>query len=221
MRQINPPFDRSEPCPACQQEVRAVSALIHNFLNRCDIPAGQISHGKAMVKLVDLRATTFPDPLTVPHPVTEELMAVGRALVEAISGIEENGLNIRWTPEIRERVGALIQRAAAAEDAFRPIADAHFADERHCSGTGVNILRESRGYSFSGHLTKVDGAYNYTVDVVSEGGDLTHEVCGTQLKLHEHFRQKLAIDPQFYGLVYCPSCRSNCPEWQFKRLAPC
>lgn len=217
-KQFNPPFDRSAPCPACQHEVRSVSALIHNFLNRCDVAEGRVCEGKAMVKLNDLRHTTFPDELTVPHPVVEELMAVGRALVDACDGMTEERGTIRWSPEITQRIEALIQRAAAAEDAFRPISDEHFADARHSSGGGVNYLRESRGGKFSGHLTKLSSEetwYDYTVEVVADGGDIQHEICGTRLHLHDHFKQNMAKDPEFYGQVWCPTCRVNAPGWQF------
>lgn len=217
MTQINPPFDTSEPCPACQHEVRAVSALIHNLLTRCDVGAGKIRDGKAWVRLWDLRHTPIPTELTVPHPAAEEEMAVAQALVEATEGMTMDGLTIKGSPEIRARVEALIPRAAAASDAFNAISDAHFADQRH-SGGGVNILRESQGYSWNGHVpgANLGGRYHYTVEVVPEGGDITHSVCGTHLKLHDHFKQNIARDPDFYGQVWCPTCRQNVPMRQFQ-----
>jgi hypothetical protein len=218
--QINPPFDASEPCPACQQDLRNVSALIHNFLTRCDVAAGRVREGKAMVKLNDLRCTAIPDHLTVPHPAAEEVLAVARALVQACDGMTDEGATIRWTPEILARVEGLIQRAAAAEDAFDAVSNAHFADARHYRGE-ENLLRESRGSRWAGfvHPDYKAAAYNFTVEVVEEGGDLTHTICGTQLKLHDHFKGQLALDPHFYGKVWCPTCRQNLPFAQF-RLDP-
>lgn len=218
-RQFNPPFDQSAPCPACQHEVRSVSALIHNLLNRCDVASGTIRDGKAWVRLWDLRHTAFPEALTVPHPAVEELIAVGRALVEATDGMTSDGLTIKGSPEIRSRVEALILRAAAACDAFNPLSVAHFADQRHSGGAGtINILHESKGYSWNGHVpgANLGGAYDYTVEVVPEGGDITHTVCDTQLKLHDHFKQNIARDPEFYGAVWCPTCRTNVPMHQCK-----
>jgi len=214
--QINPPYDASAPCAGCQLEVRGVAALIHNFLNRCDVAAGRIREAKAMVKLNDLRWTQFPAALTVEHPVAAEIVAVGRALVGACEGMTDDGGTIRWNPEITARVEALIQRAAAASDAYAVVSDAHFADQRHASGE-PNILRASAGSKFAGHVKPDHAAarYDYTVDVVSVGGDLTHSVCGTQLKLHEHFRERIAVDPTFYGKVWCPTCRANVPMAQF------
>ncbi|WP_408585897.1 hypothetical protein [Novosphingobium sp.] len=217
-QQFNPPFDRSAPCPACQHEVRSVSALIHNLLNRCDVGSSTIRDGKAWVRLWDLRHTTFPAALTVPHPVADELMAVGRALVEATEDMTSDGLTIKGSAEIRARVEALIPRAAAASDAFNALSVMHFDDQRHCSGSHQNILREWKGYSWNGHVpgANLGGEYNYTVEVVSEGGDIAHTACGTHLKLHDHFKQNIARDPEFYGQVWCPSCRQNVPMWQFE-----
>lgn len=218
--QMNPPFDRSAPCPACQQELRNISALIHNFLNRCDVPNAKVREGKAMVKLFDLRSTAIPTvpELTVWHPVTAELVRVARALVEATDGMTNENWTIRWTPEITAKVEVLILPAAIAEDAYTVLSDAHFEDSRHSSGQ-ENVLRESRGSSFSGHFTrKADTSYNFTVDLVDHGGDLHHQACGARLQLHDHFKAKLASDPTFYGQVWCPKCRTNAPEWQFDRV---
>lgn len=217
MQQLNPPYDRSAPCPGCQQDVRNISALIHNFLNRCDVPASRIREGKAMVKLFDMRRETIPSVLTVPHAATEELVAVARELVAATEGMTQDGLTIRWTPEITARVEALIQRAASASDAYRLISDAHFADHRHSRGE-ENILRESHGASFAGHVNPDYAAarYDYTVEPVAPGaGDLVHNVCGANFDLHEHFKDQLALDPTFYGKVWCPLCKINAPWHQF------
>lgn len=220
--QINPPFDGSAPCPACQHELRGISALVHNFLTRCDVSAGGVREGKAMVKLNDLRCMAIPDHLTVPHPAAEEVLSVARELVAACDGMTEEGLTIRWSPEVLAKVEALIPRAAAAADAFSVIADAHFADQRHCSGGVQNILRESRGSRWAGFVNPDHEAarYDYTVEVVDEGADLTHTVCGVGLRLHEHFKANLAKDPTFYGQVWCPSCRQNVPFSQFRCASP-
>lgn len=220
LEQINPPFDGSTPCPACQQDVRGMSALIHNFLTRCKRDGSGIESGKAMVRLYDLRQYHgHPFELTVPHPAAEEVVAVGRALIAAIDGMtmDAHGV-IRWTPEIRAKVEALIPRAMAAADAFDVLSKAHFADERHCSNR-ENILRERRGSHWAGFVNPDYKAaeYNYTVEVevVAEGADLTHKVCGTGLKLHEHFKANLRKDPTFYGQIWCPCCRLNAPARQF------
>ena len=193
--QINPPFDGSAPCPGCCAEVRGASAYIHNFLNRCAVAAGRVREGKAMVKLRDLADyTALPIKITVPHPAVEELVAVATLLI-----------------------------AAAASDAYAAISDAHFSDERHSHG-GENILRERRGSGFAGHATKkTDTEYNHTVEVVLTGGDLTHQVCGTQLAIHQHFKDNITADLAFYGKVYCPTCHINAPlgQWyhRFARAA--
>lgn len=209
MSQINPPYDGSAPCPACQQDVRNVSALLHNTFTRWP-------EGKAFVRLNELRHTPIPSELTVPHPVAQELMDVARALVAACDGMTEEGLTIRWTPDVTERVAALADRAKAALDAFAPLANAHFHDARHCSGER-NMLRPSRGSHWAGFVAPDYQAaqYDYTVDVVPDGGDIVHTVCGTHLRLHEHFLQDLRRDPAFFGKVRCPTCRLDAPIAQF------
>ena len=222
--QINPPFDGSAPCPGCCAEVRGASAYIHNFLNRCAVAAGRVREGKAMVKLRDLADyTALPIKITVPHPAVEELVAVATLLIAAASRMTVDGLTVRWTPEVLAEIEALIPRAAAASDAYAAISDAHFSDERHSHG-GENILRERRGSGFAGHATKkTDTEYNHTVEVVLTGGDLTHQVCGTQLAIHQHFKDKITADLAFYGKVYCPTCHINAPlgQWyhRFARAA--
>ena len=214
--QINPPFDGSAPCAGCNQSVRNFSALIHNFLTRCDVAAGKVREGKAMVKLWDLRRTQLPWRLSVPNAAAAEMLNVARALVEAPEGMTEEGFTIRWSPEVLARVEALIPRAAAAADAWKAVSNEHFRDRRHSHGDD-NVLRESKGYGWTGFI-KTDGRsgeYDYTVEVVTGGGDLTHDVCGTHLKLHDHFKDQLALDPGFYGKVWCPTCRVSAPWRQF------
>lgn len=217
MTQINPPYDSSAPCPACQDEVRGVSAYLHNFLTRCDVKAGKIREGKAFLRLVDMRRFGLPRELTVDHPAAREVVEVCRELCQAIAGIEDEGMTIRWTPEIVAKVEALIPRAAAASDAFNVLSDAHFRDHRHSHGD-VNILRQQSGSKWAGFVSPdyKAAAYNHTVEVVSEGGDLVHEPCGTRLALGEHFKDQLALDPTFYGKVWCPTCKLNAAWPQFK-----
>ena len=125
--QINPPFDRSLPCPACQHEVRGIFALLHNTLTLWP-------RAKAFVRLNDLRRVPIPPELAVPHPAAQELLDVARALVAACDGMMDHGDHIRWTPAVAERVGDLVPRAKAALDAFAPLCEAHFHDRRHASG---------------------------------------------------------------------------------------
>ncbi len=214
--QINPPFDGSKPCAGCNQDVRNFSALIHNFLTRCDVAAGKVREAKAMAKLWDLRNVSLPWRLAVPSAAAAELLNVARALQDATEGMTSEGLTIRWSPEVTARVEALIPRAAAAADAWHAVSDEHFRDRRHSHGD-ENVLRESKGYGWTGFVKAEgkSGAYDYTVEVVPAGGDLRHDVCGTNLQLHDHFKDQLACDPGFYGKVWCPSCRINAPWPQF------
>lgn len=222
--QINPPFDASPPCPACQQEVRARASLLHNFLNRCAIAegCGNAAQGKAWVKLWDLkRHHGAPVRLTVPHPAAQEIVDVTAALVAACAGLTEDGINIRWTPETAEKVNALVWRTAQAVDAWAPIADAHFHDDRHAS-MRMNTIRGAQGSSFSGHtpaLKHRDTGYNHFVENVAEGGDLRHTVCGAIMKLAPVFIENMDRDPTFYGAVYCRACGGDMPFAQFERLA--
>lgn len=221
MTQINPPYDGSAPCAACQTEVRSLAAYLHNFLTRCSRDGARIEQGKAFVRLVDMREQGLPREIKVPHPAAQEVVDVCRELMQAIAGIEIDGGEIRWSPEIRQRVEALIPRAMKAADVFSPLSEAHFADDRHSRGE-PNILRESGGSKWAGFVSPDYEAarYDYTVEVTTEGADLTHEPCGTGLKLHEHFKDKLANDPTFYGKIWCPKCRLNAPSAQFTNRVP-
>lgn len=219
--QINPPYDGSEPCPACVvfSEKLKFYAYVHNFLNRCDVGAGRIREGKAYSKLNDLRQFgTAGLDMKVDHPVIQELIDVARALVEACDGMKEENLRITWPPEVTARVEALIPRAAAAMDAFMPFADFHRSDARHSMG-GVNVIRAQRGSHFAGFVNPDYAAatYDYVVQVVPAGGDIVHTVCGTELRLHQHFKDNLARDPAYYGKVWCPTCRNDVPFAQFKQ----
>ncbi len=210
--QINPPFDGSAPCPACQRELRSISAWLHGACIRWP-------NGKAYVRFNDLRHTAVPDTLTVPHPATVELLAVARATVAACAGMEDAGATIRWTPEITAKLAMLMPRIKAALDAFEPLTKAHFHDDRHAAGA-VNILSAKRGSHWAGFVEPNYAAaeYNYTVECVPEGGDILHEPCGTRLKLHEHFLRDLRRDPTFFGKVWCPTCHGNMPIEQWQHL---
>jgi hypothetical protein len=206
MTQINPPFDGSAPCPMCSQEVRGVSALVHNFLVRWP-------EGKAFVKLNDLRHYgRWDEANVIEHPAVRELLDVVKLLREACDGMTEEGLTVRWTPEIREKVAALVPRAEAAECAVSRLSNEHFKDARHSHG-GENLLRESRGATAIRFLPPHE--YHYTVEVVPEGADLVHQACGTGLRLHQHFKDDLTRDPTFYAKVFCPTCKVNAPFAQF------
>lgn len=219
MTQINPPYDASEPCPACQQELRSVSAYLHNFLTRCHSDGSGIRDGKAWVRLVDMRSCGLPRELTIPHPAAQEVLDVARALMQAIAGVVVEGLTIRWTPEIKAAVEALIPRAMAASDAFDVLSKAHFADRRHSHGD-ENVLRQQQGSAWAGFVAPDYKAarYDHTVELVAEGGDLQHRVCGARLALHDHFKANLAGDPNFYGKIWCPTCRQNLPASQFNAI---
>lgn len=126
--QINPPFDGSPPCPMCSQRIRGAAALVHNFLVRWPEP-------KAFVKLNDLRLYgETPDYRVIENPVVSEFATVTALLRAACEGMTDEGLTVRWTPEIRERVAALIPRAEAAMFALQPLSDEHFRDHRHSHG---------------------------------------------------------------------------------------
>ena len=219
--QINPPFDGSPPCPACQQQVRGLGASIHNFLTRCKPDGSGIEQGKAMIRIWDMRTfSEIPTELTVPHPASIEIVAVARALIEASGGMTSEGATVRWSPETLARIEALIPRAMAAADGFAPLSEAHFADYRHCSGE-PNVLRARKGMSWAGFV-KPDyerAKYDYPVWVEIGDGhfDIEHRVCGVRLRLHQHFLDHMQRDPTFYGQVWCPSCRINAPAEQFVR----
>jgi hypothetical protein len=136
----------------------------------------------------------------------------------AIEGIQVDGMGtIRWTPEIRARVDALVPRAMAAADAFSPLQEACWADRRHSCGE-PNVIRQSQGSHWAGFIDPdyKAAAYNYTVEEVVGGpADIRHTVCGVGLKLHEHFKANIAKDPTFYGKVWCPRCRGEVPFAQF------
>jgi hypothetical protein len=202
---INPPYDGSEPCPMCPVEIRNIAALLHNFLVRWP-------DSRAFEKLDYLRGTEIPSHETVSHPDVKEMLDIARDLVAACEGMKFDGQTISWTPEIRKNVAVIVPRVRENAGKIDALSKAHFRDERHSHGRS-NILREERA---SRHLDFGENYdHHHTVDVVPSGGDMTHKVCGTHLKLHEHFKRELEKDPAFYGDVWCPICRNNAPIEQF------
>lgn len=227
--QINPPYDDSAPCPACNVEVRGISALIHNFLVRV---RGGAMEPKAMLKLWDLRGEVDALErsgkwygLALVHPAVNELLECARALHEATEGMTQDGLTIRWPRETIPTVLTLEPRVRSAAIAYGVFSEAHFRDARHSSGQ-PNILREAQGER--GSLDGTTTRYHYTVEVVpfdttrlgGHDADIVHSPCGTGLKLHAHFMNNLAVDPTFYGKCWCPTCKVNAAWSQFRVLAP-
>jgi hypothetical protein len=213
--QINPPFDETPACAGCSVDVRAISATIHNFLTRCDVPSRKIKEKKAMSKLYDLKHMTIPQT-TISHKSVTDLLAIAQSLQEATGDMVEEQQTIRWSPETIAKVEALIERAAEAVDAYDAVSTAHFADNRHAFGDH-NVLRAHAGMRWAGFVNPEPQrhAYNYTVTKVDQGGDLTHKVCQDQFALHDHFKDTLKADPTFYGKVFCPSCQCTAPWGQF------
>lgn len=207
MQQINPPFDDSAPCPACQSDLRNVSALIHNFLVRWP-------EGSSYVKLNDLRQC-YPAAiaLTVDHPTSRQLLNAAVSLVTACDGMIDEGLKIRWTPEITERVASVVPKAEEAERAFDALSEEHFRDMRHSHGED-NILREWKSTRRIRFLPDKDE--NFTVEVASDDPDIIHVPCGTGLRIHQHYKDELARDPTFYGKVWCSTCKVNAAWAQFE-----
>lgn len=206
VQQINPPFDGSSPCPMCNQEVRGISALIHNFLVRWP-------EQKALVKLNDIREFwKRPAELAVENPVVTELLDVADALVAACSDMTREHTMIRWTPETKTRIAEIVPRAEAVMAALEPLSDAHWHDDRHCYGE-ENSLRESQGVHGISFLRQY--SYHHKVEVVTDDPDLLHQPCNTGLKIDQHFKDNMAVDPKFYGRVWCPTCRLNAPFAQY------
>lgn len=207
MSQINPPYDGSASCPMCPMEVRGISAILHNFLVRWP-------NGQSFVKLNDLRNFHRPREVHTDNPVVKEMLEAAALLCEAVAGMKEEGLQLSWTADIRDRVAALEPRVRAAEHAVRGLVDEHFRDSRHSHGQ-PNVLREQRGSRQD--LYHVYTEYNYTVNVApAVDADLVHTICGTGLRIHEHFRNEILRDPAFYGLVFCPTCSLNAPWMQWE-----
>jgi hypothetical protein len=194
----------------CQDEVRGIAASLHNAFMRWDM-------GKRYVKLADLFAYHPEAPvLTVPHPATEALVGLHGDLKVALEGMTSEGLTIRWNDQITAKVDALTERVRQVLVDLEPLSDAHFRDGRHASNR-PNILREQRGSRGDLYGTGVGYRdYHYAVEVCGPGeGHILHEPCGTELHLHEHFIELMRPDPDFYGQVWCPTCKLNAPIGQF------
>lgn len=214
-QQINPPFDGSPPCPMCQEEVRGLAALFHNTFVRW-------GEQKMYVKLNDIREfhSTPLAALAVPHPAVEAMVDLHRDLLVALEGLTRgtgrDACKLTWTPAVSERVGFLHGRFRQVLIDLEPLSEAHFADDRHSCGR-ENVLRPRRGgkgdlYDTGHGYTE----YDYSVDAVEAGtGDLAHVVCGTELRIHDHYKSRLAQDPAFFGKVWCPTCRIDAPIAQF------
>lgn len=208
--QINPPFDDSAPCPMCSEELRGLAAILHNAHNRLDSSC-------LIGKLDDLLRFHEKMPVvTVPHPAVDELVKFQQELVDILrrgTSYPDN-IHIRWSPETRPAVMALVPRWRAVMKEIEILSDAHFEDHRHSHGE-PNILRSQQG-SRGDFWGNGGGSYNHTVEVVEAGtGDIAHTACGTELRLHDHFKSRLAKDPLFYGKVWCPTCSINAPWGQF------
>lgn len=223
VEQINPPFDGSAPCPMCSSEIRGCSAYVHNMLNRwregTDLPEPKFWH-----KLDDLKLSASGEPGYVdPARATRRLETVQtshpdvRAHLDAILElVREYAKHQR--PENHEQAAVvfaairpIVERLRITKPPADLLSEAHFDDNRHASGM-ENILREQKGYS-----PDRGGQYHWTVREQFGGPvDLTHNVCGTGLVLHEHFKERLARDKAFYARVYCPKCGGNMPIGQFR-----
>lgn len=200
-----PPFD-GKPCPMCEQKVRNISALVHNFLVRWP-------ESKAIAKLHDLvtyhKESIVPN---VPNAAVEEMLAGVKELIGTCYDMTVEDGMIKWTTSTIERIGDVVPRLKRAMWELQPITDAHFEDYRH-SHNELNILRTKTGIVAIDFLPKQN--YNYTVEVTDNGADIIHKECGTGLSVHDHFRTRMEADHEFYGLVWCPTCRVNAPIKQF------
>ncbi len=208
--QINPPFNGSAPCAACQDEVRSFMATLHNVYNRWD-------SSSRLRKLRDIQLyNSKPLEFTVESPINVKMKAVHDALRSILSStMTEDQQMIRITPEGIIKLDALGPDVKELLIEFDPISEAHFEDDRHSSGR-ENILRSRQGSKSTLWGTRSDTGYNYTVEVSPSSGDIKHQVCGTRLELHEYFKAHLRKDPEFYAKVYCPTCRLAAPSEQFE-----
>lgn len=225
--QINPPFNGSAPCPMCSGEIRSLSAYAHNMLNRWR-EGETLPEPKFWVKLDDLCCCAagdagFADPARRGQPI--DALNSDNADVQAHLGairaiVAEYRKHARPTSHetaapVAAALAPLVETLRRNQPAINKLSEAHFDDERHASGE-MNILREQRGYS-----PDRGGSYNWTVDrahadASDHGYDIKHQVCGTRLVLHAHFRERIAKDRQFYGKVWCQTCRMSAPWAQFE-----
>lgn len=205
-QQINPPFDGGQPCPMCSQGVRNAAALVHNFLVRWPEP-------RALHKLCDL-ASDDPAKIETNHPAIRRLLDAAQRLVDEYRTFQAATAGKGGTREDVDGIGAVVPELRAAAIEAERLSDDHFHDHRHSHGE-ANILRERQGYSSS--LDGTGKHYHDTVEIVDAGGDITHQICGTQLKLGPSFKDELARDPTFYDTAWCPKCRANAPFSQFLR----
>lgn len=209
--QINPPYDASAPCPMCQQDLRAITATLHNA-------HGRLGSSCLIGKLDDLlRFHADPIELTVPHPATEALVNFHQEMIAILreGTTYPAPLRIQWSPETRPKIMAIEPRWREIMGKIELLSDAHFEDSRHSHGE-PNILREKQGSKGDFWGNGNGGCYHYTVEAVGPAqGHIAHMVCGTEFRLHDHFLDRLRRDPAFYGKVWCPTCRIDAPWAQF------
>jgi len=222
--QINPPYDGSAPCPMCPILGLSIYAYAHNMMNRWRKDT-ELPEPKFWQKLDDLNRTAqgeagFADPRKATAPI-EVLRAeaenedVKKFLDVVIEIVTEYRRHPR--PETREQavtvfkaIKAQCERLREVQPAIELLVEAHHDDRRHAGGDD-NILREEKGWSESR-----GGDYHWTVALTGPGtGDLVHTVCGAEIKLHQHFKDRLARDAKFYARIHCPRCLTTLPAAQF------
>lgn len=216
MEYKDPPYDDSKPCPMCPVSVRSASAGVHNFLVRWP-------HRDAIRQLYDLAQRALPDVkmLGIEDPALVEFLKQAeelRSLALRIQLMENKYL--QWSPETLEAIVALEPTVRIAATAIEKLSAAHFHDARHSLGK-PNVLRSIRGTA--GSLDGSHTDYNHWVEFAHRGMgniDYVHEPCGIGLRIHPVFREQIAKDPTFYGLVFCDICAVNSAFENFKRWVP-
>lgn len=234
--QINPPYDGSEPCAMCSNEVRSVWAGAHNMLNRWRTDES-IPENKFWSKLGDLRRTCEArepgDVCNPKHLTLEQLTASAhdgvRPMLETVANLLQVFRDaLEHDPNVapRELAPTLAPFVDTLREQIRPVAllnEAHFDDSRHSRGQ-PNVLRYERGFSedrggdfdwFVKMLNRPANPQASADEVAAERPDLEHKVCGTELAIAEHFKERIRFDSAWYGRVYCPRCRGDMPFTQF------
>lgn len=223
LQQINPPFDGSAPCPMCNQSIRGASAYVHNMLNRWR-EGETLPEPKFWQKLDDLKMCASGAPgYANPATATVRLEAVRtshpdvRAHLDAILAVvkeyakHDRPLSALTAQPIADALAPLIAKLRETKAPVALLSEAHFDDSRHSAGT-PNILREQKGYS-----PDRGGNYDWFVRQTDEGaGHLRHQVCGTELALHDYFVDRIKRDRNWFGHVWCPECQMNLPFAQFE-----
>lgn len=200
-----PPY-HGKACPMCPNDVRCISACIHNFLVRW--PGGD-----AIVKLHDLTSYQLETVVTS-DPVVQEMLDIAGELIEVAKEIQVDGLTLRWTTEVFDKIAAIEPRAAENQGKIQELSDAHFDDSRHshdqsnlmCPRRGARHLRFGRNYEYD---------YTMTPVALDDDPDLIHNPCRTGFRLHEHFLERLKADPAYYSQARCSTCGGNHPFREF------